>query len=73
MPQPIPTFVVAERTRMKRLFVLLLVMIPQSYFLAGCGSSSSSSSMSPPPKQDQEAMRKAQLEMMKKSGPQKKF
>ncbi len=57
---------------MKRLLVVLVVLLPLSWSLAGCGGGGSKSDLEPPSKEKQEAMLKAQMEMMKKSMGQKR-
>ncbi len=51
---------------MKRLLVLWILLLPLAWFAVGCTGGSSASSDKVPPKDQQEAMKKAQMEMMKK-------
>jgi len=54
---------------MRRLLVLLVVLLPVSWFAVGCGAKgggSSGPSTEPPSADKIEAMKRGQLEMMKK-------
>ncbi len=54
---------------MKRLLVLLVILLPVSWFVAGCGAKATPTA--PPAKEQQDAMKKAQMEMMKNAAQKK--
>lgn len=56
---------------MKRILVLLAVLLPVVWFAAGCNKGSTSSSPDNlPSKEEQKAMEKAQMELMKQDAQQ---